>query len=166
MWDIATADSSREVAEGIAACRGLAPNRWCRRRFKVEEYANLIGGRQYERTRKIRSVPRRLALYGPRGQACFELECARSRVSETWDSRTSRSCPLVARSTRAARRRVIAGNGLRRGTDGLKIIMMRELPTNAARAHLSSITTACRSARTTDPARAQGSIAIGDRRGS
>jgi pyruvate,water dikinase len=104
--------------------------------FKSNEYANLIGGRQFE---PVEENP----MLGFRGAAryidetfrpCFELECrALKRVREQMGlSNVWVMVPFV-RSLNEARQvtELLALNGLARGEHGLKVIMMCELPTNA-----------------------------------
>lgn len=104
--------------------------------FKSNEYANLIGGRQYE---PVEENP----MLGFRGAAryvdesfrpCFELECrALKRVRGEMGLKNVWVMVPFVRTLEEARQVVelLAANGLRRGEDGLKIIMMCELPTNA-----------------------------------
>jgi pyruvate,water dikinase len=104
--------------------------------FKSNEYANLIGGRLYEPTEENPMI-------GFRGAAryidmsfrpCFELECRAVRIvreqmglDNVWVM-----VPFV-RTLREAREvtTLLADNGLARGSNGLKVIMMCELPSNA-----------------------------------
>jgi pyruvate,water dikinase len=104
--------------------------------FKSNEYANLIGGRQYE---PVEENP----MLGFRGAAryvdetfrpCFELECrALKRVREEMNLKNVWVMVPFVRTLREAEKVVelMALNGLQRGNDGLKVIMMCELPTNA-----------------------------------
>jgi len=104
--------------------------------FKSNEYANLIGGRQYE---PVEENP----MLGFRGAAryvdesfrpCFELECrALKRVRGEMGLKNVWVMVPFVRTLREAEQVVelLAQNGLVRGEDGLKIIMMCELPTNA-----------------------------------
>jgi pyruvate,water dikinase len=104
--------------------------------FKSNEYANLIGGRQYEPTEEN-------PMLGFRGAAryvdetfrpCFELECrALKRVRGAMGLGNVWVMVPFVRTLREAQQVVelLAANGLRRGEDGLKIIMMCELPSNA-----------------------------------
>jgi len=104
--------------------------------FKSNEYANLIGGRQYE---PVEENP----MLGFRGASryvdesfrpCFELECrALRRVrSEMGLKNVWVMVPFVRTVQEAAQVvELLAANGLRRGEDGLKVIMMCEVPTNA-----------------------------------
>ena len=104
--------------------------------FKSNEYANLIGGRRYEPVEENPMLGfRGAARYvDPSFRSCFELECrALKRVrTQMGFSNVEIMVPFV-RTVEEARRVVelLAENGLQRGKDGLKIIMMSELPTNA-----------------------------------
>ena len=104
--------------------------------FKSNEYANLIGGDRYEPKEEN-------PMLGFRGAAryvadsfrpCFELECAAIRKvrNEMGLANVQVMIPFV-RTVRQAKQviELMAENGLQRGKDGLKIIMMSELPTNA-----------------------------------
>src|ERR1700691_2878389 len=65
---------------------------------------------------------------------CFELECrALRRVRESMGLRNVQVMVPFVRSVEEARQvtQLLAQNGLERGKDGLTIIMMCELPTNA-----------------------------------
>jgi pyruvate,water dikinase len=104
--------------------------------FKSNEYANLIGGRAYEPHEEN-------PMLGFRGAAryvdeafrpCFELECqALRRVrNEMGFDNVQVMVPFVRTLTEARQvTELLAANGLQRGLDGLKLIMMCELPTNA-----------------------------------
>jgi pyruvate,water dikinase len=104
--------------------------------FKSNEYANLIGGRTYEPHEENPMI-------GFRGAAryidedfrpCFELECrALKRVREQMGLTNVQVMVPFVRTVDEARQvtQLLAANGLARGENGLKIIMMCELPTNA-----------------------------------
>jgi len=104
--------------------------------FKSNEYANLIGGRQYEPDEEN-------PMLGFRGAAryvsdsfrpCFELECAALRkVRNEMGLRNVQIMIPFVRTVAQAKQVIdlMAENGLERGKDDLKIIMMSELPTNA-----------------------------------
>jgi pyruvate,water dikinase len=104
--------------------------------FKSNEYANLIGGRKYE---PIEENP----MLGFRGASryvdevfrpCFELECkALKRVRDEMGLTNVQIMVPFVRSLKEAEMvtRLLAENGLARGQNGLKLIMMCELPTNA-----------------------------------
>jgi pyruvate,water dikinase len=104
--------------------------------FKSNEYANLIGGRKYE---PVEENP----MLGFRGagryvadsfRPCFELECAAIRKvrNDMGLTNVQVMIPFV-RTVKQAKQVIdlMAENGLQRGKDDLKIIMMSELPTNA-----------------------------------
>ena len=104
--------------------------------FKSNEYANLIGGRLYEPEEEN-------PMLGFRGAAryisksfrdCFELECrAIKKVrNEMAFTNIELMVPFV-RTVGEAKQVVelLAENGLVRGENGLRIIMMCELPANA-----------------------------------
>jgi pyruvate,water dikinase len=104
--------------------------------FKSNEYANLLGGRQYEPQEEnpmlgFRGAARYIdASFRP----CFELECrALRRVrGEMGLGNVQVMVPFVRTVAEArAVTELLAANGLKRGEDGLKIIMMCELPGNA-----------------------------------
>jgi pyruvate,water dikinase len=128
-----------KLAEGIAQiAAAFAPEPVIVRLsdFKSNEYANLIGGAAYEPHEEN-------PMLGFRGAAryvdetfrpCFELECrALRRVRESMGLRNVQVMVPFVRSVEEARQvtQLLAHNGLERGKDGLTIIMMCELPTNA-----------------------------------
>jgi len=104
--------------------------------FKSNEYANLIGGRDYEPSEEN-------PMLGFRGASryvdesfrpCFELECrALKRVRNEMGLTNVQVMVPFVRTVKEAREvtELLAQNDLKRGVDGLKIIMMCELPTNA-----------------------------------
>jgi pyruvate,water dikinase len=128
-----------KLAEGIAQiAAAFAPEPVIVRLsdFKSNEYANLIGGERYEPHEEN-------PMLGFRGASrytdesfrpCFELECrALKRVRETMGLTNVQVMVPFVRSVGEAQQvtQLLAANGLKRGVDGLKIIMMCELPTNA-----------------------------------
>ncbi len=128
-----------KLAEGIASiAAAFAPAPVIVRLsdFKSNEYANLIGGRPYEPHEEnpmlgLRGASRYTdAAFGP----CFELECrALRRVREDMGLTNVQVMVPFVRTVDEGRRVVelLASHGLRRGENGLKVIMMCELPTNA-----------------------------------
>jgi len=104
--------------------------------FKTNEYANLIGGQQYEPEEEnpmlgFRGASRYLA---PSFRPCFDMECrAISRVRDEMGlTNVEVMVPFVRTLGEAeAVHALLAENGLERGRNGLRIIMMCELPTNA-----------------------------------
>ncbi len=104
--------------------------------FKSNEYAHLVGGSLYEPQEEnpmlgFRGASRYVA---DTFRDCFDLECqAMKKVrGERGLDNVQLMVPFV-RTVDEARQVVdiLAENGLRRGEDGLKLIMMCELPTNA-----------------------------------
>jgi len=104
--------------------------------FKSNEYANLIGGRLYEPTEEN-------PMLGFRGAAryisksfrdCFELECrAIKKVRNDMGFKNIEIMVPFVRTVGEAKQVVelLGENGLKRGEDGLRLIMMCELPANA-----------------------------------
>ena len=128
-----------KLAEGISQiAAAFAPEQVIVRLsdFKSNEYANLIGGERYEPHEEN-------PMLGFRGASrytdeafrpCFELECrALKRVRETMGLTNVAVMVPFVRTVAEARQvtELLAANGLKRGVDGLKVIMMCELPTNA-----------------------------------
>jgi pyruvate,water dikinase len=119
------------LAEGIATiAAAFAPEPVIVRTsdFKSNEYANLVGGRQYEPHEENPMLGFRGAsrYIDPSFRDCFELECrALKKVREVM-------IPFV-RTVDEARKvvEILSANGLKRGENGLKVIMMCELPSNA-----------------------------------
>ncbi len=104
--------------------------------FKSNEYENLIGGKLYEPGEEnpmlgFRGASRYISeTFRP----CFELECrALKRVREVMGLDNVEIMVPFVRTTEEAREVVdlLAANGLTRGENGLKVIMMCELPANA-----------------------------------
>ena len=104
--------------------------------FKSNEYANLIGGERYEPREENPMLGfRGASRYVDDGfKPCFELECqaliyVRNEMGLT---NVQVMVPFI-RTVEEAKRVValLAENGLERGKDGLKLIMMCELPSNA-----------------------------------
>jgi pyruvate,water dikinase len=104
--------------------------------FKSNEYANLIGGAKYEPDEENPMLGfRGAARYVSKSfRPCFDLECeALKRVrNEMGLTNVEIMIPFV-RTVQQAKDviAVMAENGLERGKDGLRVIMMSELPTNA-----------------------------------
>ena len=104
--------------------------------FKSNEYANLIGGQKYEPHEEnpmlgFRGASRYIA---PDFQPCFELECAALRRvrNEMGLSNVEIMVPFVRTVAEGhAVTELLAKNGLERGKNGLRVIMMCELPSNA-----------------------------------
>ena len=128
-----------KLAEGIATiAAAFAPEPVIVRLsdFKSNEYATLIGGEKYEPDEEN-------PMLGFRGAAryvaesfrpCFELECqALHKVREQMNLKNVQIMIPFVRTVEQAKQVVglLDDNGLKRGKDGLKVIMMSELPSNA-----------------------------------
>jgi len=104
--------------------------------FKSNEYANLIGGQQYEPQEENPMLGFRGAsrYRDPDFQDCFELECrAIKRVREDMGlSNVEVMIPFVRTLHEAEEvTSLLARMGLARGEKDLRVIMMCELPSNA-----------------------------------
>jgi len=104
--------------------------------FKSNEYANLIGGKLYEPEEENPMIGFRGAsrYISESFRPCFELECrALKRVrDEMGFSNVEIMIPFVRTLEEAAGViRLLEENGLKRGENGLRVIMMCELPSNA-----------------------------------
>jgi len=104
--------------------------------FKSNEYANLLGGERYEPHEEnpmlgFRGASRYIS---DMFQPCFELECAAFKKvrNEMGLTNVEIMIPFV-RTVNEGKTVVelLAQNGLRRGDNGLKVIMMCEIPSNA-----------------------------------
>ena len=104
--------------------------------FKSNEYKKLVGGERYEPDEEnpmlgFRGASRYIA---PDFRECFELECAAMRKvrNELGLTNVEIMVPFV-RTLGECRQTIdlLAANGLKRGEDGLRLIMMCELPSNA-----------------------------------
>ncbi|MBF7687015.1 phosphoenolpyruvate synthase [Acinetobacter rathckeae] len=104
--------------------------------FKSNEYANLIGGKLYEPEEENPMLGFRGAsrYVSENFRDCFELECrALKKVRDEMGLTNVQIMIPFVRTVNEAKRviELLAENGLRRGKNGLKVIMMCELPTNA-----------------------------------
>jgi pyruvate,water dikinase len=119
----------------IAACQYPRPVIVRTSDFKSNEYANLIGGREFEPTEENPMLGLRGAsrYYSPLYQDAFALECrALRRLREQLGFRNVIVMIPFCRTPAEADRvlEVMAANGLRRGVDGLQIYVMCEIPSN------------------------------------
>lgn len=128
-----------KLVEGIATIAGaFYPQRVIVRMsdFKSNEYAHLVGGSLYEPEEEnpmlgFRGASRYIS---DAFRECFELECrALKKVREQMGLTNVEVMVPFVRTVGEARQVVelLADNGLKRGENGLKIIMMCELPANA-----------------------------------
>ncbi len=104
--------------------------------FKSNEYANLIGGSLYEPHEEnpmlgFRGASRYIS---ENFRDCFELECrALKKVRDEMGFTNVEIMVPFVRTPGEAEQVIdlLAKNGLKRGENGLRVIMMCELPTNA-----------------------------------
>ncbi len=104
--------------------------------FKSNEYAHLIGGSLYEPSEEnpmlgFRGASRYIS---DSFRECFDLECrALKKVREEMDLQNVEIMVPFVRTVGEAKQviELLAENGLKRGENGLKVIMMCELPANA-----------------------------------
>jgi pyruvate,water dikinase len=129
----------KRLAEGIATiAAAFAPEPVIIRLsdFKSNEYANLLGGPQFEPAEEnpmlgFRGASRYLS---ESFRAAFEMECEAVKHARTTMGLTNIKLMVPFVRTVAEAQGVIellAANGLVRGEDGLQIVMMCELPANA-----------------------------------
>jgi pyruvate,water dikinase len=104
--------------------------------FKSNEYRKLLGGERYEPDEENPMLGFRGALryLAESFRACFDLECDALRKvrGELGFTNVELMVPFVRTVDEAERViALLAANGLRRGENGLRIVMMCELPSNA-----------------------------------
>lgn len=129
----------RRVAEGVSMiAAAFAPEPVIVRLsdFKSNEYANLIGGELYEPHEENPMIGYRGAsrYISPDFRECFDMECEALRFvrDEMGLTNVEIMVPFVRTLGEAAAvTELLSENGLRRGENGLRIIMMCELPSNA-----------------------------------
>ncbi|HEY3699382.1 MAG TPA: phosphoenolpyruvate synthase [Spongiibacteraceae bacterium] len=128
-----------KLVEGIATIAGaFSPKRVIVRMsdFKSNEYAHLIGGSLYEPAEEnpmlgFRGASRYIS---ESFRECFELECRSLKKVRNDMGFTNIEIMIPFVRTVGEARQVIellAANGLKRGENGLKMIMMCEIPANA-----------------------------------
>ncbi len=127
------------LAEGISTITAaFAPNPVIVRLsdFKSNEYANLLGGKRYEPEEENPMIGFRGAsrYVDPSFKPCFELECrALKKVREQMGLTNAWAMIPFVRTVDEGKRVIdtLAEFGLKRGENGLKVIMMCEVPSNA-----------------------------------
>jgi pyruvate,water dikinase len=128
-----------KIAEGVATiAAAFAPKPVIVRLsdFKSNEYSNLVGGARYEPHEEnpmlgFRGASRYVA---PEFYECFALECqAMRRVRDDMGFTNVEIMVPFVRTVREAEQVIglLAKNGLRRGENALRVIMMCEVPSNA-----------------------------------
>jgi pyruvate,water dikinase len=129
----------KRLAEGVATiAAAFAPEPVIVRMsdFKSNEYANLVGGKKYEPHEEnpmlgFRGASRYIA---ESFRPCFDMECEALRYvrNEMGLTNVKIMIPFVRTISEAKRvNEILAENGLKRGDNGLELIMMCELPSNA-----------------------------------
>jgi pyruvate,water dikinase len=109
--------------------------------FKSNEYANLIGGAEFEPREENPMIGWRGAsrYYDPKYRAAYALECA-AFVRARKDFGLTNIIPMIpfCRTPDEGRKVLaeMARNGLERGKDGLKVYVMCEVPSNVILAEL------------------------------
>ena len=128
-----------KIAEGVAT---IAAAFWPKKvivrlsDFKSNEYSNLVGGQRYEPHEEnpmlgFRGASRYIA---PEFHDCFALECAAMKRVRDDMGFTNVEVMIPFVRTLAEAKEVIAllgAQGLARGENGLRVIMMCEIPSNA-----------------------------------
>jgi len=129
----------QRVAEGVAMiAAAFSPEPVIVRLsdFKSNEYANLLGGDRYEPREENPMLGWRGAsrYVSPSFAECFAMECEAMRYVRAEMGLTNLKIMIPFVRTVAEARAVVdllAEHGLRRGEDGLEIVMMCEIPSNA-----------------------------------
>jgi pyruvate, water dikinase len=129
----------RRVAEGVSMiAAAFAPEPVIVRLsdFKSNEYANLLGGELYEPHEENPMLGYRGAsrYISPDFRECFDMECEALRFvrDEMGFTNVKIMVPFVRTVGEGhAVVELLAENGLRRGENGLEVVMMCELPSNA-----------------------------------
>jgi pyruvate,water dikinase len=128
-----------KIAEGVAT---IAAAFWPKKvivrlsDFKSNEYSNLVGGAQFEPHEEnpmlgFRGASRYIA---PEFYDCFQLECqALKRVRDDMGFTNVEVMVPFVRTLFEAKEVIslLGRNGLERGSNGLRVIMMCEIPSNA-----------------------------------
>ncbi len=103
--------------------------------FKTNEYANLIGGKEYEPVESNPMIGFRGAsrYYSPLFLPAFKLECqAIKKVREEMGLKNLKVMVPFCRTIEEGKKvqQIMAENGLKRGAEGLEIYVMAEIPSN------------------------------------
>jgi pyruvate, water dikinase len=103
--------------------------------FKTNEYAGLIGGKQFEPLENNPMIGWRGAsrYYSPEYKAAFELECKAFKIArdDMGISNIKAMIPFCRDLTEAKKvLKIMEDNGLRRGVNGFEAYVMIEIPSN------------------------------------
>ena len=128
----------QKLAEGVATIAAAfwpKPVIFRMSDFKSNEYANLLGGRQFEPIEENPMIGFRGAsrYYAREFRDAFALECMAMKLVR--EQKGLKNVALMIPFTRTPEEgrkvlEVMAGEGLRRGEDGLRIYVMCEIPAN------------------------------------
>ncbi len=129
----------KKIVEGVATIAGaFYPKKVIVRMsdFKSNEYAHLIGGETYEPSEENPMIGFRGAsrYVSDSFRDCFKLECEALKYVRDETGLTNVEVMVPFCRTPGEAKQVIdilAENGLKRGENGLRIIMMCEIPSNA-----------------------------------
>jgi pyruvate,water dikinase len=127
-----------KMAEGVAMLAASAYPKDCIIRlsdFKTNEYANLIGGKNYEPVESNPMIGWRGAnrYYTPRFVPAFDMECeAMKKVRDEMGLTNLKIMIPFCRTIEEGQRvkAIMAKHGLIQGKNGLQIYVMAEIPTN------------------------------------
>jgi pyruvate,water dikinase len=129
----------KRLAEGVATiAAAFAPEPVIVRMsdFKSNEYANLIGGKRYEPHEENPMIGfRGASRYIARAfRPCFDMECeALKYVRDVMGLTNVKIMIPFVRTVEGGKKviDILAENGLKQGENGLQVVMMCELPSNA-----------------------------------
>jgi pyruvate,water dikinase len=129
----------KKIIEGVSSIAGAFDGKKVIVRlsdFKSNEYAHLIGGQGYEPDEENPMIGFRGAsrYISDDFQMCFKLECeALKYVRDTMGFTNIELMVPFCRTVGEAKQvmDLLAANGLKRGENGLRVIMMCEIPANA-----------------------------------
>jgi len=107
--------------------------------FKTNEYAGLIGGRQFEPLEDNPMIGWRGSsrYYDPKYEAAFRLECrAFKKVRDVYGLRNLKIMVPFCRTIEEGQKvlKIMASEGLVRGKNGLQVYVMCEIPSNVIQA--------------------------------
>ena len=127
-----------KLAEGVGTiCAAFYPKEVIVRLsdFKTNEYANLIGGEQYEPVEANPMMGWRGAsrYYSKEFLPAFEMECAAlKKVRDEMGLKNLKVMVPICRTVEEGKKilQIMEKNGLKRGEEGLEIYVMAEVPAN------------------------------------